>query len=542
MILIPPEISLKVPSSAERRLHKMLRQTGLEGWTALHSVGLSEHDYKVVGEIDFLLLGPKGIFVLEVKGGRIAHEDGKWVFTDRFGHQHRKAEGPFNQASSAMFALKGRLEKLLPVEMLKNVPFMWGVVFPDIIFNIQSVEWAAAQVIDKQNTPNPARLATSINRLADYAWHRREQQNKRNKELTKTHITTIIEKIRPDFERLPVLQTIVSNISLQTAKATTDQYRYLDACTASRRLLCTGGAGTGKTFLAVESARRESLAERSVHIVSRSPVLAGFIRAQVGMNNEYITVSPFSQVNQSPKKVDCLIIDEAQDLMNIECLAKLDDLLQGGLEGGRWRIFLDENHQTDVLGEYEPESAEILTKFAENSIHLPENCRNTEEIIREVTSALQVDIGRHNAGNGPTPVWDWWDTPEEGSKRLSCHIKQLLSDGVPPNSITVLTGDAPTDDALIKSLPNQEKANMAFLTQTNINSPPTGCVSAVRLDLFKGLESNFIFVTSLPSDARSVPERLRNALYVAMTRPRAGLFILLPSTIKSQIETLAIKE
>jgi hypothetical protein len=41
-------------------------------WAVLHSVGLTGHDCKPWAEIDFVLIGPPGIFCLEVKGGRVS--------------------------------------------------------------------------------------------------------------------------------------------------------------------------------------------------------------------------------------------------------------------------------------------------------------------------------------------------------------------------------------------------------------------------------------------------------------------------------------
>ncbi len=52
--------------------------------------------------------------VVEVKGGRLARRDGLWTFTNRYGETTSKREGPFEQARSAMFALRDALEKRIP--------------------------------------------------------------------------------------------------------------------------------------------------------------------------------------------------------------------------------------------------------------------------------------------------------------------------------------------------------------------------------------------------------------------------------------------
>ena len=80
-----------------------------EGWTAYHSLNCSEHAYKHWAEIDFLVVGPEAILVLEVKGGRVHCKDGLWTYTDRFGRSRTSSEGPYGQARSAMYALRGSL-------------------------------------------------------------------------------------------------------------------------------------------------------------------------------------------------------------------------------------------------------------------------------------------------------------------------------------------------------------------------------------------------------------------------------------------------
>ena len=62
-------------------------------WTAYHSLNLSEHLYKEWSEIDFLLVGPQGIFIFEVKGGRVIIKDGIWEYTDRYGKMHKDPDG-----------------------------------------------------------------------------------------------------------------------------------------------------------------------------------------------------------------------------------------------------------------------------------------------------------------------------------------------------------------------------------------------------------------------------------------------------------------
>src|SRR5262249_4423016 len=143
MQLIPDQVSSATKSNAEREIFRRLKLIDDSDWSfALHSLNLAEHVWKRVGEIDFLVVGPRGIYVLEVKGGGVSCEGGVWRFADRFGHSRRKRESPFSQARTAMFSLQKSLEDSVEPGLLSRATFGYAVVFTDCDFTIQSVEWS----------------------------------------------------------------------------------------------------------------------------------------------------------------------------------------------------------------------------------------------------------------------------------------------------------------------------------------------------------------------------------------------------------------
>ena len=85
MRVIPNIIHRDTKSDAEREVFNLLKNLEMgPGWTALHSLNVSKHQYKQWCELDFVIVGPEGIIVLEVKGGRVECKDGIWHFTHRF--------------------------------------------------------------------------------------------------------------------------------------------------------------------------------------------------------------------------------------------------------------------------------------------------------------------------------------------------------------------------------------------------------------------------------------------------------------------------
>ena len=169
MRLIPDQISSATQSNAERKLFDWLGAVEVPGWSyALHSLNLAEHVWKRVSEIDFLLVGSRGIYVLEVKGGQISASQGVWHFTDRYGRVHRKSESPFSQARSAMFSLRQRLEENLPRELIRNATFGYAVVFPDCDFDVENVEWDREMLINRSDLDRPDGLRRALGRMASY--------------------------------------------------------------------------------------------------------------------------------------------------------------------------------------------------------------------------------------------------------------------------------------------------------------------------------------------------------------------------------------
>ena len=63
-------------SGSERWFHELVARCELDDrYMAFHSLGLSHHSQKYVGEIDFAFLTPHGILTVEIKGGVISCED-----------------------------------------------------------------------------------------------------------------------------------------------------------------------------------------------------------------------------------------------------------------------------------------------------------------------------------------------------------------------------------------------------------------------------------------------------------------------------------
>ncbi|WP_122879286.1 nuclease-related domain-containing protein [Burkholderia pseudomallei] len=95
---------------SEKRVAAALQRLS-DDWTVLHHVSWQSKrgGRQGDGEADFVLVHPrKGILVLEVKGGGIEIETGRWFTTDRNGRRFA-IKNPFEQAVASKHALVGWL-------------------------------------------------------------------------------------------------------------------------------------------------------------------------------------------------------------------------------------------------------------------------------------------------------------------------------------------------------------------------------------------------------------------------------------------------
>jgi hypothetical protein len=515
--MIPPEVERRMKSRAEEKLFNRLRSLEVNGLDiALHSVNLAEHEFKVLGEIDFLLLGRAGLFALEVKGGRVSCHEGIWTFTDRYDVARRKRESPFEQARTALFSLRDRLKELVGPALVDRAPFGYAVVFPDQHFDKKSVEWADEMVLDVAGLDVHGGLGRFLRRLPQY-WGAKERHSAA---LTDEEIGSLLSGLRPEFDIVPTLRHRTDEVERDVARLTARQYHLLDFVEDNPRLVCQGGAGTGKTLLAAEVARREAFAGRSVLVTCVSSTLSALLTEQ--LDDPLISVAPFAAFKHvAPPVVDTLVVDEAQDLVNPEDLDVLDGLIRGGLALGRWRLFCDTNNQIGLVGRFEHASLDRLRDLGGVLFNLRDNCRNTRNIMERTTELTGADVGVTSAGYGPEVQIAWWTDAEDAAQLLAGHLDRLAAEGIDPSEITLLS-PKPLHNSSVAKLPIAWRTKLAPLAPGGTVLISPGHVVFATVSDFKGLENRFVALTDV--DDLSSPSG-RTTLYTGMTRARAGLWI-----------------
>ena len=534
MRMIPDYVSDRTKSAAERRLFPLLAASVLPSpaW-GFHSLNISEHDYKLCGELDFVVLSPLGLLVLEVKGGGVECEDGVWVYTDRFGHAHRKTEGPFEQAKSGMYSLRTRLQRELPEYDLDRLPIGFGVVFPDCPYDVRSVEWSQETVLDKRRLRGVTDLSGELESVCDH-WNGRNNRAVRPSDELLQRIAALL---RPNFQRVPSLQQRADELDAHMDQLTDEQYAQYDIIEDNPRVLCSGGAGTGKTFLAAETARRHAADDEEVLLTCHSPMLAAFLSSR--LPSEHIRVVPFGDIASGrdvPQAADVLIVDEAQDILNLDALGQLDGLVHGGLENGTWRFFYDLNNQSALLGGFDAEALELLRSFGGIPGHLRRNCRNTEEIVLQTRLLTGADLGNPNAGPGPPVEIRFYGDKTEELALLESHLADLADRGARPADVTILS-PVPFAESCASKLSRRWSRKLTVAGERDAADWPPQQLTFATVEAFKGLENRYIAFIDL--DAISEQARDMSVLYVGMSRARAGLWLAVRKELEGALKDLS---
>lgn len=567
-LMIPSSIYKGCASPGEHDVFNRLEKDPLtKNWIVLHSLDIANHLKQVSGEADFVVIVPsKGLLVLEVK----AHYEIEYTANGWYYGKDKKydAKGPFKQSSSAMHSLRKELLKSHP--QFSSILFWSGVVFPYTSFEVKSPEWHSWQVINRQ-LYNARPLAASIENILDQAKNFLiEEKNfswsSHSVEPTPEQCNQISQFFRPQFEFIESSKAKHQRLSSELQHYTAEQFNALDAMESNPRVAFTGAAGTGKTLLAIEAARRESGRDQKVLLLCFNSLLGRWLENQTkdisqGITcktlhkhmidvakisiNDFETDSNFwhktlpelalEKLLEEPGEsniYDVLIIDEAQDILREEYLDFLDFSLKGGLSTGKWRMLGDFEKQAIYKSSALP-LHEVLTKRSNNVpvYSLTNNCRNTPRIAE--TARLLCNIDPYykkilRPDNSIDPKYGFFDDEEKQLQLLIKNIDELLKLNYSPSDIVILSRKK--DDECIASkikFPGQN-----FNIKPYAQSHGENCIRYCSIHSFKGLEAPAIIVTDIDKVSDQTSASL---FYIALTRALEQLVLLTSETAKNEL-------
>jgi len=562
--MIPSEFDDSTVSAAERRFFELLKHDpDTADWTVLHSLGLARRGKKPFGEIDFVVIIPsEGIFCLEVKGGGVSCHDGVWQTADRKSFVHSIKRSPFAQAREGMFALRDAVLNRAPAGFPSGIVFGYAVVMPDVPFKAKSPEWEPHQIIDRESLRKPVSVA--LRRLAV------EQRkllgiSSTQKEPTRTSIGILTQLLRPDFDAVVTRGTQIEQTEERLLQLTQEQFDALDLLADNPRCLFDGAAGTGKTMLAVEYARRSAqsgmrtllvcfnrllgdwLEKQNAGSTFKSELTAGrhfkLLRDTIMRSSLAVEFAEKERKEHGPElyedvygdfgslaieeigdTYDVLVVDEAQDLLRPGVLDCFSAWLTGGLAGGRWAIFGDFQRQA-IFGSLSADQMKVL--LLERAQHiaygrLRQNCRNTRSIGEETALLSGFDSLPYRVGQiaGLAVDYRYYDSPVNQRAVLTDVLRHLLADGVKASDIVVLARTRLANSG-IAGIDGGTNFKLAEVDEVERSRVPV--VRFATIHSFKGMESPVVVLCDVSHVSENEPQAL---LYVAMSRARSQLTVL----------------
>lgn len=546
--LIPPVPPSDLRSPGEALLFsKFLKEPKATDWVVLHSLDLPDHVRRVAGEADFVVIVPhRGVVILEVKGvDSLRREAGLWYLGRNAAPEVR---GPFRQASEAMHTIRARLIKQAPG--LSNVLFWSAVALPFVDFDVRSPEWHEWQVIDRGDIERDG-VSGCVERVLKSGL---EHVAVKNRPLsaavtgrpTAAEVDLITEHLRGDFEIFESPRRRLERLEGEVLRYTREQFMALDSMEQNPRVLFDGHAGTGKTVLAVEAARRVALKGARTLLLCFNRALADRLGTEVaGVGNLQVSTmhallldlarvevreAPDFWETELPGRAlerlletgplaDLLIIDEAQDLAVDAYLDCVDLLVEGGISGGRWRMFGDLTGQRLYLPDADVEAMLISRGSAHTRFRLTVNCRNTPRIatiaglVGNVPECYQY---ARRPDDGVEPEILVYVTDAEQTQLLTHTLEKLYAEGWRGPSISILSMTAHAAAASRLDRPWRDRLGP-------IHPAFPGSIRSGTVHAFKGLEAPVIILTDVVSLADM---RERNLVYVGCSRALQRLIVI----------------
>lgn len=536
--------------------NQLAEDPALDGYVILHSLGLARHKRKTYAECDFVIIGPLGVYCLEVKGGHVSRQGGVWTIGWP-GKSYTSMEGPFKQAQSARGTLLHEVRTRLGKDLIRRVPFGWGVMLPDVQFVEQDPEWDQECIFDERDKEPP--VSDYLKKLAEYTLaHEASRGRKFQTPLSLRDIEAIANSFRADFDLVPGITSLIRESHNELLSLSEEQYSSLETILhpGNPRVICEGAAGTGKTVLAAESARRLAQSGMRVLFLCFNSNLALQLQHQEFAKHKNITLhtiwgilyqlvgkafpgqipegkqfevvlamSEEAAINATESgdliPYDVLVIDEAQDVLAPDVMNALDWFLNEGMSGGRWVMFLDTALQASVYNKLEDSLYSHLSSRAMN-LKLSINMRNPVTIAREaamVTGTAPPKCRRQFIAPVDYRTIHGTKTVHKISMSL---ITQLISEGADPNDIVLLSFRAPSEAFYESGYSSIGKK--VYVLDGGKNNIPRSAIPAASIPAFKGLESEIVIIGDLPEGEMN-EWQLAN-FYVALTRARTAAYVI----------------
>lgn len=516
-------ISEDNPSEDSERLVARALRMLPDDWTVVHHLSWQSKRGKRQGdgEADFVLIHPeRGLVVVEVKGGGIDVRDGRWLSTNRGGVTN-EIKNPYEQVVSSKYALIKWLEDH---DLGKSISVGHAVAFPHIDDAPLIGPMAPPEITwTRTELGNPERM---LDRVVKHWGLSANLSTEELKRLTRSLAPTVSVRRK--------LAAASRDADSEMIQMTAEQVATFSGLRAARGGLVLGGAGTGKTVLAI--ARAQQLARDGFRtlLVCFNELLGGQFKEQL-VNQPGLVATHFhalcmSEIRRAKLPVPSTPSSEwwesdAAELLVSACaengtefqavvIDEGQDFAPGWLEALRCITNTQSEAPFFVFADPRQElwgrSWDQFGKW-DFTWELRQNMRNTNPIAQRVTAVFNTSTVQRGV-DGPLPRWrDVHDTKRFESDVLSA-VEALVEEGFGPTNLVVLCSSA---------------RSVARLREHTVGRYSLGAWGSKGIPVetvarFKGMESEAIVLALDRNDDSS------NAAigYVGMSRARTVLVVV----------------
>ncbi|HCX83654.1 MAG TPA: NERD nuclease [Micrococcales bacterium] len=532
---------------AELAVARSLTATLPEGSVVLRNVNLVVDGEQ--SEADVLAVVPGlGLAVVEVKSGNVRLTDGEW-------RQGGRAIDPVRQARRTMHAARRYLHERDAVTFRRlRATYLLALPGSRIPETFRAPDVTRRMILDSGDLLEGRageRLVAALTRDADG-----------DRVPDAALVATISASFAPSLPGQADLLAAAEEQDLLAEQLTADQARVLDLARAMPRLQIVGGAGSGKTWLALEQARRLSAQGRRVALLCYSRGLGRYLQrttsawrrerpAWVGLFHELPVEwgatpgrddDPEDWETRLPRDLatlattrdpadlfDAIVVDEAQDFGDEWWPALLRCLRDPGTGG--LTVFSDESQRVFARDGRAPIELATLT--------LEENLRSTREIARTFGSYGDGVVRPAGAHGAPVRLVEAGDaeaiaSDDRALRRAAADevlaaaddaVEALVEEGWNPGDIALLcTGSRHPEQVNTVEL----RGHTAYWDDALDGVD----VFYGHVLNFKGLERRVVVLAV--NGVRDL-DRARHMLYTGMSRARSLLVVVGPRAFVERV-------
>ncbi|MGW9413088.1 NERD domain-containing protein [Arthrobacter cupressi] len=453
MKCIPEEPEFTDGHAAERSVWERLKASLPDDVVLAHSVQV--RDGRAEHEIDVLVLWPGvGMAAMEVKGGKVSVDHGQWHQSDK--HGKHKIQSPIAQSQSSLHAFKNWVGAQLGTPLTSRFAYLVAFPYTPVPKNWAMAGCPRSLVLDQNDCAAPAGLVRSAI----------ETEGSGASALAPAFMDRIVRLLSGNLVAADDGVRDTRELEDNQDHLTARQGVLLSATRSLKRVQFTGGAGSGKTWLALEKTRLLCREGKRVGLFCYNKGLGMYLEDRVsqwrharpeftGEFHEYVRslgipdgegqdyfdlemprlLKEHAATMAPEDRLDAVVVDEAQDFAPLWWEALF--ACTRDPSSAEAYAFMDD-HQ-DVYRRFHRASADIA--FGPTAdfvpIHIDENLRNT----RKIAETFKSFAGQHFTlkGNAGLPVRRVECTTEEALDVAGDCIDALIDEGWANNQIALLT-------------------------------------------------------------------------------------------------------